>query len=224
MLKLLNSFGCNFPVVSKCEAQPFSSRVKTRPEEGALYSRCSVSTFESQEIKKVKKQRSTRSLAYHIWKLDRWEAMEGKSGRFFYKTTDDQFVLKQMSRFGYLAFLECGMSMEFLSIENFFSKISRSYDLKGSVRNRLILEDGGQQGAVLLDENLLRVSCERPLYVNEADKNCLNQAIKRDATFLASHRMMDYSLLVGICDENSVLVVGIINYIRTFTWDKKLET
>ena len=195
---------------------------------------------------------------------DRWEAMGGKSGLFFYKTTDDRFVLKQMSRFEYQAFLDfaphyfeylkkssqnegksllgkilgvykvgfknslsnSGMSMEFLIMENLFynKKISRSYDLKGSVRNRLILEDGGQQGAVLLDENLLRVSCERPLYVNETDKNSLNQAIKRDATFLASHRMMDYSLLVGICDENSVLVVGIIDYIRTFTWDKKLET
>ena len=195
---------------------------------------------------------------------DRWEAMGGKSGLFFYKTSDDRFVLKQMSRFEYQAFLDfaphyfeylkktflsevksllgkivgvykvgfknslsnSGMSMEFLIMENLFynKKISRSYDLKGSVRNRLILEDGGQQGAVLLDENLLRVSCERPLYVNEADKNSLNQAIKRDASFLASHRMMDYSLLVGICDENSVLVVGIIDYIRTFTWDKKLET
>ena len=195
---------------------------------------------------------------------DRWEAMGGKSGLFFYKTSDDRFVLKQMSRFEYQAFLDfaphyfeylkktsqnegksllgkilgvykvgfknslsnSGMSMEFLIMENLFynKKISRSYDLKGSVRNRLILEDGGQQGAVLLDENLLRVSCERPLYVNEAAKNSLNQAIKRDATFLASHRMMDYSLLVGICDENSVLVLGIIDYIRTFTWDKKLET
>ena len=59
VLKLLNSFGCKFPVVSKSEAQPFSFRVKTRPEEGALYSWCSVSTFESQEIKKVKKHKES---------------------------------------------------------------------------------------------------------------------------------------------------------------------
>ena len=195
---------------------------------------------------------------------ERWEAMGGKSGLLFYKTSDDRFVLKQMSRFEYQSFLDfaphyfeylkkssqnegksllgkilgvykvgfknsltnSGMSMEFLIMENLFynKKISRSYDLKGSVRNRLILEDGGQQGAVLLDENLLRVSCERPLYVSEEDKNTLNEAIRRDATFLAGHRMMDYSLLVGICDDNSLLVLGIIDYIRTFTWDKKLET
>ena len=36
VLKLLNSFGCKFPVVSKSEAQPSSFKVKTQPEEGAL--------------------------------------------------------------------------------------------------------------------------------------------------------------------------------------------
>ena len=35
---------------------------------------------------------------------------------------------------------------------------------------------------------------------------------------------MDYSLLVGVDEANHELVVGIIDYIRTFTWDKKLET
>jgi 1-phosphatidylinositol-3-phosphate 5-kinase len=52
----------------------------------------------------------------------------------------------------------------------------------------------------------------------------LNEAVKRDTAFLASHHMMDYSLLAGICDKDNKLVVGIIDYIRTFTWDKKLET
>merc|ERR1719341_2702827 len=36
----------------------------------------------------------------------RWEAMGGKSGLLFYKTTDDRFILKQMSRFEYQSFLE----------------------------------------------------------------------------------------------------------------------
>lgn len=194
----------------------------------------------------------------------RWEAMGGKSGLLFYKTADDRFVIKQMSRFEYQSFLDfaphyfqylkqsvesgaktllgkivgvykvgfknsvtgTGMNMEFLIMENlFFGKVvSRSYDLKGSVRNRLISEGDTQHGMVLLDENLLRVSCESPLYVNQQDKDILNEAIKRDAGFLASHQMMDYSLLAGICDNDNKLVVGIIDYIRTFTWDKKLET
>ena len=118
-----------------------------------------------------------------------------------------------------------GMNLEFLIMENLFynRKVSKSYDLKGSVRNRLIKQDAGSQGIVGLDENFLQVSCEKPLYVNQQDKDILNAAIKRDASFLASHHMMDYSLLVGICNEENALVVGIIDYIRTFTWDKKLE-
>jgi 1-phosphatidylinositol-3-phosphate 5-kinase len=35
---------------------------------------------------------------------------------------------------------------------------------------------------------------------------------------------MDYSLLVGIDEEKRELVVGIIDYLRQYTWDKQLET
>lgn len=35
---------------------------------------------------------------------------------------------------------------------------------------------------------------------------------------------MDYSLVVGVDSEKHELVVGIVDYIRTFTWDKKLES
>jgi 1-phosphatidylinositol-3-phosphate 5-kinase len=35
---------------------------------------------------------------------------------------------------------------------------------------------------------------------------------------------MDYSLLVGIDEESKELVIGIIDYLRQYTWDKQLET
>lgn len=35
---------------------------------------------------------------------------------------------------------------------------------------------------------------------------------------------MDYSLLVGVDEENHELVVGIIDFMRQYTWDKHLET
>ena len=35
---------------------------------------------------------------------------------------------------------------------------------------------------------------------------------------------MDYSLLVGMDEERKEFVVGIVDFIRTFTWDKKLES
>lgn len=35
---------------------------------------------------------------------------------------------------------------------------------------------------------------------------------------------MDYSLLVGVDEEKHELVVGIIDFMRQYTWDKHLET
>jgi 1-phosphatidylinositol-3-phosphate 5-kinase len=35
---------------------------------------------------------------------------------------------------------------------------------------------------------------------------------------------MDYSLLVGVDTQRRVLVCGIIDYLRQYTWDKQLET
>jgi hypothetical protein len=36
--------------------------------------------------------------------------------------------------------------------------------------------------------------------------------------------VMDYSLLVGVDDESKELVLGIIDFMRQYTWDKHLET
>ena len=159
--------------------------------------------------------------------------MGGKSGLSFFKTNDDRFILKQMSRFEFQSFLEfaphyfeyitqcinskvktllgkiigvykvgfknastgAGLKMDVLIMENLFYNrdITKSYDLKGAIRNRLTVTEGKDDlGLVLLDENLVRVSCESPLYINSQDRQSLVEAIKRDAAFLASHNMMDY--------------------------------
>ena len=41
---------------------------------------------------------------------------------------------------------------------------------------------------------------------------------------LQSVDVMDYSLLVGLDEENHQLVLGIIDFMRQYTWDKHLET
>ncbi len=93
---------------------------------------------------------------------------------------------------------------------------------------------------------------DNPLYVRGYSQSVLNKALSADTQFLASQLVMDYSLLVGIDDDNNQLIVGLIgkslfdrlfflltlfarifflqnsciflDYIRTFTWDKRLET
>ena len=53
-------------------------------------------------------------------------------------------------------------------------------------------------------------------------KECLvlHGAIHNDADFLSSHSIIDYSLLVGVDEESDKLYIGIIDFIRTYTWDK----
>eukprot|EP00051_Salpingoeca_urceolata_P003337 m.57058 g.57058 ORF g.57058 m.57058 type:complete len:1849 (+) comp12693_c0_seq1:1027-6573(+) len=116
------------------------------------------------------------------------------------------------------------MKQSVLIMENLFynRRIGRIFDLKGSMRSRYV-KTTGRDDDVLLDENLLEFICESPLFVRAHSKVVLEKAIHNDTNFLTQHGVMDYSLLVGIDEDSKQLVVGIIDYIRTFTWDKKLE-
>uniref|UniRef100_W5K407 1-phosphatidylinositol 3-phosphate 5-kinase n=1 Tax=Astyanax mexicanus TaxID=7994 RepID=W5K407_ASTMX len=117
--------------------------------------------------------------------------------------------------------------LDLLVMENLFygRKMAQVFDLKGSLRNRNVKTDQGKESCevVLLDENLLKLVHDNPLYIRSHCKAILRAAIHSDAYFLSSHLIIDYSLLVGRDDSTDQLVVGIIDYIRTFTWDKKLE-
>lgn len=85
-----------------------------------------------------------------------------------------------------------------------------------------------------------------PFYLKEHSKRILRGALYNDSKFLSDINVMDYSLVVGVDNETHELVVGIvgmftplvdlssldacpredilIDYIRTYTWDKKLES
>lgn len=125
-------------------------------------------------------------------------------------------------------------------MENLFYEcdIKNKFDLKGSERNRLVDPLNQQQGdIVLLDENLVQsiyyldinllcnarlikcsiffhllylVSWSKPLYIRSHSKMILKDAINRDACFLERNEVMDYSLLVGLDEKKSNLVLGII--------------
>lgn len=101
-----------------------------------------------------------------------------------------------------------------LVMENLFyaRAITDKFDLKGSVRNRLVNpDDTDHEGElVLMDENLLNMSCDSPLYIRPHSKAVLNKAIEQDTKFLADNSVMDYSLLVGLEPNTDELVLGII--------------
>ncbi|KAL1807694.1 hypothetical protein ACET3Z_024684 [Daucus carota] len=115
--------------------------------------------------------------------------------------------------------------MDLMVMENLFFRrnISRIYDLKGSLRSRYNSDTTGVN-KVLLDMNLLEALRTNPMFLGSKAKRSLERAIWNDTSFLASVDVMDYSLLVGVDEEKKELVVGIIDYMRQYTWDKHLET
>ncbi|WPG97509.1 Hypothetical protein R9X50_00028600 [Acrodontium crateriforme] len=112
-----------------------------------------------------------------------------------------------------------------LVMENLFYERNptRRFDLKGSMRNRKI-ESTGQPDEVLLDENLVETIFEKPLFVREHARKLLQASVWNDTMWLCKQNVMDYSLMAGFDDERKEIVVGIIDCIRTYTWDKKLES
>ncbi|KAI9888042.1 MAG: 1-phosphatidylinositol-3-phosphate 5-kinase [Watsoniomyces obsoletus] len=117
------------------------------------------------------------------------------------------------------------LRLDLLVMENLFydRTPTRIFDLKGSMRNRKI-QSTGKQDEVLLDENMVEFIYESPLFVREHSKKLLRASVWNDTLFLARQDVMDYSLMIAVDESRKELVVGIIDCIRTYTWDKKLES
>eukprot|EP00898_Chlorokybus_atmophyticus_P001216 jgi/Chlat1/2095/Chrsp17S02689 len=117
------------------------------------------------------------------------------------------------------------MKMDIVVLENVLYQrhVSQIFDLKGSMRSRYNAEPT-EKNAVLLDENLVEIMGTTPILVDAPAKSALQEAVSHDTAFLAGLGVMDYSLLVGVDEEKQELVVGIIDFIRQYTWDKHLES
>jgi hypothetical protein len=110
----------------------------------------------------------------------------------------------------------------FVVMPNLFfnRKIGRVFDLKGSMRNRY----ERKENSVGLDQNFLEFTRGFPLPLRESSKEHLKVCVHNDTLFLTNAQVIDYSLLVGFDEQSNELVVGIIDYIRLYTWDKQIET
>ncbi|KAI0126337.1 1-phosphatidylinositol-3-phosphate 5-kinase FAB1 [Xylariales sp. AK1849] len=117
------------------------------------------------------------------------------------------------------------IKLDLLLMENLFydRAPTRIFDLKGSMRNRKI-QSTGEQNEVLLDENMVEYIYESPLFAREHSKKLLRASVWNDTLFLARQNVMDYSLMIAVDEAKKELVVGIIDCIRTYTWDKTLES
>ena len=115
----------------------------------------------------------------------------------------------------------------------------RSYDLKGSKSNRYIPLKHQKPHQVLPDTNFKIDFNGEPIILEKNMAELLKAAIHNDSLILSKMNVVDYSLLL-IIDENEdinkkinsenkkffdikSIRVGIIDYVRKYTWDKQLE-
>lgn len=75
----------------------------------------------------------------------------------------------------------------------------------------------------LLDENLLEYTQGKPVPLFVPDQAYFMRAMANDTAFLAYIKIIDYSILVGVDEEQKALVVGIIDYMRQYDIIKKME-
>ena len=128
----------------------------------------------------------------------------------------------------------------------------RVYDLKGSNVNRYINKNMRNPGQVLLDTNFLVDFNKEPIFIDSNVYDRLKLALYNDSSYLEKLEVVDYSLLIiffndkekeknnnmkkvgdsidndnnnYLNDDNNyrLIKLGIIDYTRKYTWDKKVE-
>ena len=95
----------------------------------------------------------------------------------------------------------------------------KSFDLKGlGLKRRQEAE-----ASVLWDQNFREWTNGRTLGLPKEDHHYIDTALWNDSTFLSSLQVVDYSLLVKVDTQSSEIVLGIIDYLQPYTWDKAAE-
>ncbi|CAA6668424.1 unnamed protein product [Spirodela intermedia] len=182
-----------------------------------------------------------------IARCKKWNAQGGKSKALFAKSLDGRLIIKQISRTELDSFLrfapdyfKCVSSSLSSGSQMCLAKILGMYQVKRTKNGKetktdvVVMENllygrsvsrvYDLKGAVFSRYNFMQDMGVHPIYVSVKTKRLLQRAIWNDTSFLTSIDVMDYSLLIGVDQKRRELVFGIIDYLRQYTWDKKLET
>ncbi|PCH34847.1 hypothetical protein WOLCODRAFT_139614 [Wolfiporia cocos MD-104 SS10] len=200
-----------------------------------------------------------RSLA----RSENWAAEGGKSRSNFWKTSDDQFIIKTLVNAWNVAdlqvLIELGPSYfrhmdatatrpsvlakllgfytveirniesgatqakaDLLVMENLFfkQKISKAFDLKG-IQGRKVKSSSNSK--TLFDGEWIEDQRRALTLVHPHSKVVFQEAIRTDCDFLARSNIMDYSLLLGVDEENKRIACGLVDTIGSYTFAKTLE-
>ncbi|OAD08562.1 hypothetical protein MUCCIDRAFT_158764 [Mucor lusitanicus CBS 277.49] len=117
------------------------------------------------------------------------------------------------------------LNLDVLVMEHLFfnQSIIKRFDFKG-IQDRHVDEFRKQQSDTTLWDGDWLNEYRTRLPVHEQSKSTMELAILNDTDFLSRCNIMDYSLLVGIDQNNAEMTVGIVDFIGAYTWYKKLES
>lgn len=74
-----------------------------------------------------------------------------------------------------------------------------------------------------MDDNFMELTKGLPFPMKHLANTYLQMAIENDTEFLSHVNIVDYSILVGIDEDNFEVVVGIIDYMRQYDIIKRVE-
>ncbi|KAI0086047.1 hypothetical protein BDY19DRAFT_996234 [Irpex rosettiformis] len=197
---------------------------------------------------------------------ENWVAEGGKSRSNFWKTSDNQFIIKTLVNAWNVAdlhvLIELGPSYfrhmdatankptvlakllgfftveirnletgntqakaDLLVMENLFynQNIVKTFDLKGIQGRKVKASSSGSGAKTLFDGDWIEGQQRALTLVQPHSKVVLHEAIKADSDFLARSNIMDYSLLLGINEEQKQIACGLVDTIGSYTFAKTLE-
>ena len=99
---------------------------------------------------------------------------------------------------------------------------SKVFDLKGTQNARRYVKDGDTR--TKMDLNFAEEYHSLPLFIGMEQKQILDAGLWNDTLFLAKQNVIDYSLLVIVSEEDSVIATGIIDYMQHYTVEKAMES
>uniref|UniRef100_A0A6G3MIP3 1-phosphatidylinositol-3-phosphate 5-kinase FAB1A (Trinotate prediction) n=1 Tax=Henneguya salminicola TaxID=69463 RepID=A0A6G3MIP3_HENSL len=110
----------------------------------------------------------------------------------------------------------------YIVMENVFYQFPthKIYDIKGCGRKNI--KNSANQ--VFVDTEIIQNLCENPIYVRHKFLAEIHKILRKDTRFLEENFLVDYSLIVGINNDQNIIRFAIIDYLRKYTWDKRLES
>ncbi|KAI0065116.1 hypothetical protein BV25DRAFT_1799271 [Artomyces pyxidatus] len=114
---------------------------------------------------------------------------------------------------------------DLLVMENLFydQKPTKTFDLKGIQGRKVKASSNSPASKTLFDGEWIEGQERALTLVHPHSKIVLHEGLKADCDFLSNSNIMDYSLLLGIDEEQKQIYCGLVDTIGSYTFAKTLE-